>query len=59
MIMNELVAVQQQLHTPPLVSSPQHRSEPDNAAPVEQTGVTTTLEDVSTFRSTEDSMLSD
>lgn len=59
MIMNELVAVQQQLHTPPLVSSPQHRSEPDNAAPVEQTGVATTLEDVSTFRSTEDSMLSD
>lgn len=59
MIMSELAAVQQQLHTPPLVSSPQHRSEADNVAPIESAGVTATLEDVSTYRAGEDSLLSD
>lgn len=63
MIMSELVAVQQQLHTPPLVSSPRHRvSEPpsvaaDNDVPIDS-GITT-IEDASTYRSGEDSRLSD
>jgi hypothetical protein len=61
MIMSELAAVQQQLHTPPLVSSPRHRSEatsgPENDAHTEA-GIAT-IEDASTYRSGDDSTLSD
>ncbi|KAH8553389.1 hypothetical protein BGW37DRAFT_518344 [Umbelopsis sp. PMI_123] len=59
MIMNELAAVQQQLHTPPLVSSPQLHSETDHGATTTQPDATRILEDVPPFHSGEDSTLSD
>lgn len=58
MIMHELAAVQQQLHTPPLVSSPRLHSENEHVAPT-QVEATRTLEDVPPFRPGEDSTLSD
>ncbi|KAJ2960587.1 hypothetical protein NQZ79_g3993 [Umbelopsis isabellina] len=61
MIMSELAAVQQQLHTPPLVSSPRHRSEATGGADNDthtEAGIAT-IEDASTYRSGDDSTLSD
>ncbi|KAG2176169.1 hypothetical protein INT43_005402 [Umbelopsis isabellina] len=61
MIMSELAAVQQQLHTPPLVASPRHRSEASGGSENDthtEAGIAT-IEDASTYRPGDDSTLSD